>query len=304
MIEKEPNDSFDLENVEIEYNEDTDTNKTKSLKKFPKKSVEFNLDNPSQNFSKRLNFNSHKKCFAPKIKYKQYLKKPSPIFFKKIKYNCHMNTQGEVITEEILSEKEPSLLDESSSSDFIIDNLEENNNINTIENKVENEPKENPIKKPIDDLINIYKEDKKINEENDEDKIYKHKTIGTFCFKNNVDTQNKNEMKFYRNNLTRIKMKYGKIKNKDQEFSLRNELKNKYGLNLIINNKKANVDNEYKVIPINNDDKSDSEEENDVFKNFRGTISYNQSKMKKEKDEEKEKPKIVNIFEVLRKSIK
>ena len=99
-------------------------------------------------------------------------------------------------------------------------------------------------------------------------------------------------------------MKYGKIKNKEQEFSLRNELKNKYGLNLIINNKKANVDNEYKVIPINNDDKSDSEEENDVFKNFRGTISYNQSKMKKEKDEEKEKPKIVNIFEVLRKSIK
>ena len=99
-------------------------------------------------------------------------------------------------------------------------------------------------------------------------------------------------------------MKYGKIKNKDQEFSLRNELKNKYGLNLIINNKKANVDNEYKVIPINNDDKSDSEEENDVFKNFRGTISYNQSKMKKEKDEEKEKPKIVNIFEVWRKSIK
>ena len=57
MIEKEPNDSFDLENVEIEYNEDTDTNKTKSLKKFPKKSVEFNLDNPSQNFSKSLNFN-------------------------------------------------------------------------------------------------------------------------------------------------------------------------------------------------------------------------------------------------------
>ena len=59
MIEKEPNDSFDLENVEIEYNEDIDTNKTKSLKKFPKKNVEFNLDNPSQNFSKSLNFNSH-----------------------------------------------------------------------------------------------------------------------------------------------------------------------------------------------------------------------------------------------------
>jgi hypothetical protein len=303
MIDKDMKDLFGLENVEIEYNEDTESNKTKSLKKFPKKRVEFNLDNPSKNISKSLNFNSHK-CYAPKIKYKQYLKKPSPIFFKKIKYNCNINTQSDVISEEILSEKEPSLLDDSSSSDFIIDNLEENNNINNIENKVENEPKENPIKKPIDDLINIYKEDNKIKEEKDDDKIYKHKTIGTFAFKNNIDAQNKSEMKFYRNNLSRIKMKYGKIKNKDQEFSLRNNFKNKYGLNLIINNKKANVDNEYKVIPINNDDNSDLEEKNDVFKNFRGTISYNQSKMKKEKDEEKEKPKIVNIFEVLRKSIK
>ncbi len=309
MIEKEPNDSFDLENVEIEYNEDIDTNKTKSLKKFPKKSVEFNLDNPSQNFSKSLNFNSHKKCFAPKIKYKQYLKKPSPIFFKKIKYNCHMNTQGEVITEEILSEKEPSLLDESSSSDFIIDNLEENNNINNIENKVENEPKENPIKKPIDDLINIYKEDKKTKEEKNNDfKLYEHKTIGTFAFHNNVDIQNKNPIKYYRNNLYRIKMKYAKIINREQEFYLKDELKNKYKLNLIFNNKKTNIDNEYKIIPINNDENSNSDEENEITPNLRGTISYNQSKLKKEKNDEKknkkDKPKIVNILEVLRKSVK
>ena len=103
-------------------------------------------------------------------------------------------------------------------------------------------------------------------------------------------------------------MKYAKIINREQEFSLNDELKNKYGLNLIFNNKKTNVDNEYKIIPINNDENSDSEEENDISTNLRETISYNQSKLKKkknnEKKNEKDKPKIVNILEVLRKSVK
>ena len=304
MIDKEANDFLDLDNVEIEYNEDTDTNKTKSLKKFPKKSVEFNIDNPSKNFCKSLNFNSHK-CYAPKIKHKQYLKKPSPIFFKKIKYNNNLNIPNGPVIEEILSEKEPSLMDEDSSSDFFIDNIDESNN----ENKYENEPKENTIKKPIDDLINIYKEDKKTKEEKNNDfKLYEHKTIGTFAFHNNVDIQNKNPIKFYRNNLYRIKMKYAKIINREQEFSLKDELKNKYGINLIFNNRKTNIDNEYKIIPINNDENSDSDEENDISTNLRGTISYNQSKLKKgknnEKKSEKDKPKIVNILEVLRKSVK
>ena len=80
MKDKESNIILDMDNVEIEYNEDFDSNKTKSLIKFPNKNKEFNIDNPSQNFSKSLNFSSHK-CYAPKIKYKQILKKPSPIFF-------------------------------------------------------------------------------------------------------------------------------------------------------------------------------------------------------------------------------
>ena len=307
MIDKETNDFLDLDNVEIEYNEDTDATKTKSLKKFPKKTVEFNIDNPSQHFSKSLNFNSHK-CYAPKIKHKQYLKKPSPIFFKKIKYNNNMNIPNEQVIEEILSEKEPSLMDEDSSSDFIIDNIDESNN-NNKENKYESEPKENPNKKPIDDLINIYKEDKKTREEKNNDfKLYEHKTIGTFAFHNNVDIQNKNPIKYYRNNLYRIKMKYAKIINREQEFYPKDELKNKYKLNLIFNNKKTNIDNEYKIIPINNDENSDSDEENEITPNLRGTISYNQSKLKKEKNDEKknekDKPKIVNILEVLRKSVK
>jgi hypothetical protein len=307
MIDKETNDFLDLDNVEIEYNEDIDTTKTKSLTKFPNKIVEFNLDNASQNFSKSLNFNSHK-CYAPKIKHKQYLKKPSPIFFKKINYNNNLKIPNEPVIEEILSEKEPSLMDEDSSSDFIIDDFDENNNNNN-GNKNENEPRENQNKKPIDDLINIYKEDKKPKEEKNNDfKLYEHKTIGTFAFHNNVEIQDKNQIKLYRNNLCRIKMKYAKIINREQEFSLNDELKNKYGLNLIFNNKKTNVDNEYKIIPINNDENSDSEEENDISTNLRETISYNQSKLKKkknnEKKNEKDKPKIVNILEVLRKSVK
>ena len=305
MIDKEINDFLDLENVEIEYNEDTETDKAKSLKKFPKKSAEFNKDNPSQYFSQSLNFSSHK-CYAPKIKYKQILKKPSPIFFKKIKYIHNMDEPNRPVIEEILSEKETSLLDESSSSDFIIDNLDECNNN---EDKFENEPKANQNKKFIDDLINIYKGDKKTNEEKNNDiKLYEHKTIGTFTFHNNVDKQNKNQIKFYRNNLYKIKTKYAKINNKEQEFSLKDDLKNKYRLNLLINNKKGNVDNEYKIIPINNDEDSNSDEENEISTNFRETISFKQSKLKKEKNKEmkkeKEKPKIVNILEVLRKSLK
>ena len=103
-------------------------------------------------------------------------------------------------------------------------------------------------------------------------------------------------------------MKYAKIINREQEFYPKDELKNKYKLNLIFNNKKTNIDNEYKIIPINNDENSDSDEENDISTNLRGTISYNQSKLKKgknnEKKSEKDKPKIVNILEVLRKSVK
>ena len=37
MKGKDSNDYFDLNNIEIEYNEDFDSTKTKSLTKFPKK---------------------------------------------------------------------------------------------------------------------------------------------------------------------------------------------------------------------------------------------------------------------------
>ena len=132
--------------------------------------------------------------------------------------------------------------------------------------------------------------------------LYEHKTIGTFPYQGNKDKQNKNNIKFFRNDLHKIKIKFSQLKNKEQEFTLTNTMKKKYRLDLIINNKKTNVNNEYSVIPINNNENSDSDNDSGDISNLRGTISYSQSKLKKEKENGTQK--IVNIYEVLRKSVK
>ena len=298
MKGKDSNDYFDLNNIEIEYNEDFDSTKTKSLTKFPNKNKEFSIDNVPKNFSKSLNFNS-RQCYAPKIKYKKINKKPSPIFFKKIPNKYTMKTQCEAISEDLLSEKESSLVSEDSSSDYVIDNLDSNNNNENNENKVTNEENNNPVKKSIDDIIDSYKQEKEFKSDM---KLYEHKSIGIFPYQCYKDKQNKNNIKFFRNNLHKIKIRFAQLKNKEQEFTLKNSLKKKYRLDLIINNKKANINNEYSVIPINNNDNSDSDDDSCDMSNLRGTISYNQSKQKKEKKDETQK--IVNIYEVLRKSVK
>ena len=133
-------------------------------------------------------------------------------------------------------------------------------------------------------------------------KLYEHKSIGIFPYQGYKDKQNKNNIKFFRNNLHKIKIRFAQLKNKEQEFTLKNSLKKKYRLDLIINNKKANINNEYSVIPINNNDNSDSDDDSCDMSNLRGTINFNQSKQKKEKKDETQK--IVNIYEVLRKSVK
>ena len=64
----------DDNDIQIEYNNDFELEKTKSLKKFPLKIItnnEFYLDDIYKNFSKSLNFNFHK-CFAPKPKRKLF----------------------------------------------------------------------------------------------------------------------------------------------------------------------------------------------------------------------------------------
>jgi hypothetical protein len=279
MKDKESNIILDMDNVEIEYNEDFDSNKTKSLIKFPNKNKEFNIDNPSKNFSKSLNFNS-RQCYAPKIKYKKNKKRPSPIFFKKIQNEFTMKRQCDAISEDLLSEKESSLSDDSSSSEYSLNNIEEENNN---QNNEKNENDKGNIKK-----------------------IYEHKTIAVFPHQGNKDKQNKNSIKIFRNNLHKIKMKYSQIKNKEQEFTLKNKFKKKFKLDLILNNKKNIINNEYIVIPINNNEntKSDSEDDSGDVSKLRGTISYNQSKLKKDKENKKESHQVINIYEVLRKSVK
>ena len=81
-------------------------------------------------------------------------------------------------------------------------------------------------------------------------------------------------------------------------------MKKKYRLDLLINNKKSNINNEYSVIPINKEENSDSDDDSGTndMSNLRGTISYSQSKLKKES--EKDIQKTVNIYEVLRNSVK
>ena len=73
-----------------------------------------------------------------------------------------------------------------------------------------------------------------------------------------------------------------------------------------MNNKKNNINNEYIVIPINNNEntKSDSEDDSGDVSKLRGTISYNQSKLKKDKENKKDSHQVINIYEVLRKSAK
>ena len=289
MKDKESHIIFDLNNVEIEYNEDFDSNKTKSLTKFPNKNKEFKLDNPSKNFSKSLNFNS-RQCFAPKIKFKKNNKRPSPIFFKKIQNEYTMKTQCEAISEDLLSEKESSLSNESSSSDYSSDNLEDNNNNNNEKNSQQNKNK--------NEKSNIKKE----KENKNDMKTYEHKTIAVFPHQSDKDKQNKNNIKIFRNSLHKIKSKYSKIKNKEQEFTLKNKFKKKFRLDLIISNKKNNINNEYIVIPINNNNdntKSNSDDDSDDVSNLRETISYNQSKLKKDKEKKKDSQQVINIYNFL-----
>ena len=115
------NDANDKDDSQIEFNDDFDSEKTKSLNKFPMKILtneDFYLDETSKHFSKSLNFNFHK-CFAPKFKIRQSSRNPTPIVFEKQSNISNLNTQDHFITEDAISEKEQSLDNDSSySSDF------------------------------------------------------------------------------------------------------------------------------------------------------------------------------------------
>ena len=304
------------DDIQIEYNDDFTSEKTKSLNKFPLKIItsnEFFLDDMCNNFSKSLNFNFNK-CFAPKPKFKQSSRNPTPIIFEKQTNISNLNTQDHIITEDAYSEKEVSLDNDSCSSedenqndeinnsdykkDFIIKDIEYNDqNINDkyiisknllIKNKEKKSEDQTDL---YENNINIIEDEK----ENKNVKIYGHKTINIFPFKNNCT---KGNLKSIRNSLFRAKMKSLKAKNREVEYSIKDRAKIKYGLNLI-NNKSKKIEHNHEicnVIPINNNEKN--EEEKEDINNFRKTISFKASKLNLENKPKKD-DKGITIYDVL-----
>ena len=116
-IEQKLEDNED--DIQIEYNDDFTSEKTKSLNNFHLKIIttnEFYLDDKFTNFSKSLNFNFNK-CFAPKPKFKQSSRNPTPIIYEKQTDISNLNTQDHILSEDAYSEKEVSLDNDSCSSD-------------------------------------------------------------------------------------------------------------------------------------------------------------------------------------------
>jgi hypothetical protein len=291
MSKKNEFENLNLENdVEIEYNEEEEISpdKTKSLTKFPskiEKNNEFRLDSSYKNFSKSLGFN-FKQCFAPKSKIRYSNKKITPLIFKKNENICNLDTQDRIITDDAISEKE-SFNNESSfsSDDSEVDYENNNTNINTI-NDESNNNDNNIINN------NTQKLEEKDNDKKNNIKAYEHKTIGIFNTKNNYNT--KENMKSMRNSLYKIRLKCIKEKHKEVEYLIKEKDKNKYRLDIIKNTRKYEIDNEYKIIPINNI-QDNSDEDNEDMSNFRTTISYSNSKLN-----QKNEDKGVTIYDVLK----
>ena len=291
MSKKNEFENLNLENdVEIEYNEEEEISpdKTKSLTKFPskiEKNNEFRLDSSYKNFSKSLGFN-FKQCFAPKSKIRYSNKKITPLIFKKNENICNLDTQDRIITDDAISEKE-SFNNESSfsSDDSEVDYENNNTNINTI-NDESNNNDNNIINN------NTQKLEEKDNDKKNNIKAYEHKTIGIFNTKNKYNT--KENMKSMRNSLYKIRLKCIKEKNKEVEYLIKEKDKNKYRLDIIKNTRKYEIDNEYKIIPINNI-QDNTDEENEDMSNFRTTISYSNSKLN-----QKSEDKGVTIYDVLK----
>ena len=294
MSKKNEFENLNIENdVEIEYNEEEEISpdKTKSLTKFPskiEKNKEFCLDNSYKNFSKSLGFN-FKQCFAPKSKIRYSNKKITPLIFKKNENICNLDTQDRIITDDAISEKDSFNNESSISSDSVEDYENNNTNINTI-----NDESNNNI---ITDSNNInnnntQKLEEKVNDKNDNIKAYEHKTIGIFNTRNNYNS--KENMKSMRNSLYKIRLKCIKEKNREVEYLIKEKDKNKYRLDIIKNTRRYEIDNEYKIIPINNI-QDNTDEENEDMSNFRTTISYSNSKLN-----QKSEDKGVTIYDVLK----
>ena len=283
------------EEIEIEYNEDFENEKTKSLNKFPTKlnnNNEFYLENSYKNFSKSLNMN-FRQCFAPKSKSKKSSKNPTPITLKKKQKINNLDTEDKIITEEVLSEKESSLNNESSlSSDYEVNNQNDNLNNNNVNDKKYTENKnENKI------IINSENQNN-LNEICKNKKLYEHKTINIFNYNQN---DGKESIKSIRNKLYKRKINALKKIYKEVEYEIKNKDKKDYRLDLIPNKKRNELDNEYKIIHIKNVEENESSEEeynNEDMDKFRATITYHKSKLNKENKNQND-DKGFTIYKVL-----
>ena len=293
MSKKNEFENLNLGNdIEIEYNEEEEISpdKTKSLTKFPskiEKNNEFYLANSYKNFSKSLGFN-FKQCFAPKSKIRYSNKKITPLIFKKNENICNLDTQDRIITEDAISEKDSFNNEISISSDS--DNDYENNNTNFNTNVNESDNK--IINENINNNNNIQNLKDNDNDKINNIKTYEHKTIGIFNTRNNNNS--KENMKSMRYSLYKVRLKCAKEKNKEVEYLIKEKEKNKYRLDIVKNTRKYEIDNEYKIIPINNI-QDNSDEENEDMSNFRTTISYSNSKLN-----QKVEDKGVTIYDVLK----
>ena len=279
--------------IEIEYNEDFSSEKTKSLTKFPTKITkndEFHVDNSRKNFSKSLNFN-FRQCFAPKIRSKKSSKNPTPIF-KKNKSN--INNQEHIITEDFLSEKGSSLNNDS----FEASDLENNNEESNIQNNIIYENKDFNVNINEKNNNEIQKKDNIIINKNI--KCYEHKTI-SFLQGKVSSNKNSKDIKRARMNLLKIKNEALDKMYKETEYKIKENNKTRYNLDLIQNSEKYKHDNEYKVIKIND---IEDEDEDEDMSTFRTTISFNKSKIKKANKEVSKNNEIENkgytIYDALR----
>lgn len=290
MSKKKEFENLNLENdVEIEYNEEEEISpeKTKSLTKFPsklEKNNEFRLDSSYKNFSKSLGFN-FKICFAPKSKIRYSNKKLTPLIFKKNENICNLDTQDRIITDDAISEKDSF----NNDSSFQSDSDESYENISTNMNTNPDEPNNKIINNKDDAPQNLKEKD---SEKNNNIKTYEHKTIGIFNTRNNYNS--KENMKSMRYSLYKIRLKCIKEKNKEVEYLVKEKDKNKYRLDIIKNTRKNDIDYEYKIIPINNN-QDNSDEDNEDMSNFRTTITYSNSKLNQKKED-----KGVTIYDVLK----
>ena len=234
--------------------EDFETEKTKSVSKFPTNKIisnnDFTLEEMPKNFSKSLKFNfpGH---FAPKLKIRYSNKIPAPLNFRK--YTSQENTYNEdVENENALSEKDASF-----------DSIVEPNS-------------------PQPELNEVVSTESKSTIENKQKKAYEHYSIGIFpTMRESYEFADHKSIREWRSILFNIKNNNVKKYYKEVEYKINEKSKKKYRLDIVRNNTKK--EDKCKIIEIHAmEHKEVEDDENLNMDNFRNTISFNASSYNKQ----------------------